>query len=267
MGARSPTASTPASERRNVSRQRRRHMSDLELRGAGDADDGVTGGDPSETAGGFTRRRMMGYLIAAPTLVAAAQWADPVEAAVPTIQASDAFDLADLLNLAAESTANLVSVRVNSDGTAAFDLHRCEVGQGITTATAMIIADEMDIPLDRVKIKLADARPELLFNQLTGGSNSMHSIFTPVRTAAAAARGALMQAAASQLGVSISDLTARAGVITARDGRTATYGSLARKAAVTRSTVVAPQLKTRAALQIIGTDQKRIDGPDIVRGK
>jgi isoquinoline 1-oxidoreductase beta subunit len=210
---------------------------------------------------------MMGYLIAAPTLVAAAQWADPVQAAVPTIQASDAFDLSDLLNLAAESTANLVSVRVNSDGTASFDLHRCEVGQGITTATAMIIADEMDIPLDQVKITLADARPELLFNQLTGGSNSMHSIFTPVRTAAATARGQLMQAAASQLGVSVSDLTARAGVITARDGRSATYGSLAKKAAVTRSAVVTPQLKTRAALQLIGTDQRRIDAPQIVRGK
>jgi isoquinoline 1-oxidoreductase beta subunit len=131
----------------------------------------------------------------------------------------------------------------------------------------MIIADELDLPVDRVKIKLADARPELLFNQLTGGSNSMHSIFTPVRTAAATARGQLMQAAASQMGVSVSDLTARAGVITARDGRSATYGSLARTAAVSRSVVVTPQLKTRAALQIIGTDQKRIDGPDIVRGK
>ena len=242
-------------------------MTDLEMRGAGEADDGLTGGDPPEAAGGFTRRRMMGYLIAAPTLVAAAQWADPVQAAIPTIQPSDALDLSDLLNLAAESTANLVSVRVNGDGTASFDLHRAEVGQGITTATAMIIADEMDIPLDRVKIVLADARPELLFNQLTGGSNSMHSIFTPVRTAAATARGQLMQAASSQLGVAVSDLTARAGVITARDGRSATYGSLAKKAAVTRSAVVTPQLKTRAALQLIGTDQRRIDGPVIVRGK
>jgi isoquinoline 1-oxidoreductase beta subunit len=241
-------------------------MTDLEFHGE-PATYPVAVGSSSDGAGGFTRRRMMGYLIAAPTLVAAAQWAEPAAAALPTIQPSDAFDLADLLNLAAESTANLVSVRVNSDGTASFDLHRAEVGQGITTATAMIIADEMDIPLDRVKIKLADARPELLFNQLTGGSNSMHSIFTPVRTAAATARGQLMQAAASQMGVSVSELTARAGVITARDGRTATYGSLAKRAAVTRSAVVTPQLKTRAALQIIGTDQKRIDAPDIVRGK
>ena len=241
-------------------------MTDPEFRGDAETDPVAGDGSSSYGAGGFTRRRMMGYLIAAPTLVAAARWADPAEAAIPTIQASDAFDLSDLLNQAAAATANLVSVRVNSDGTASFDLHRAEVGQGITTATAMIIADEMDIPIDRVKIKLADARPELLFNQLTGGSNSMHSIFTPVRTAAATARGQLVAAAASQLGVSASDLTARAGVISARDGRSLTYGALAKKAAVTRSAVVTPQLKTRAALQLIGTDQKRIDAPAIVRG-
>jgi isoquinoline 1-oxidoreductase beta subunit len=243
-------------------------MTDLDYGVAGDEQLVAEGSSPTpETAGGITRRRMMGYLIAAPTLVAAARWADPAEAAIPTIQASDALDLSDLLNLAAASTASLVSVRVNSDGTAAFDLHRAEVGQGITTATAMIIADEMDIPIDRVRITLADARPELLFNQLTGGSNSMHSIFTPVRTAAATARGQLMQAAAAQLGVAVSDLTARAGVITAPDGRSATFGSLAKKAAVTRSAVVTPQLKTRAALQLVGTDQRRIDGPAIVRGQ
>ena len=231
-------------------------MTDLEL-----------GGLPTEeTAGGMTRRRMIGYLVAAPTLVAAASWADPVEAAIPTVQLSDAFDLSDLLNLAAASTAALVSVRVNSDGTASFALHRAEVGQGITTATAMLIADEMDIPVSRVKITLADARPDLVFNQLTGGSNSMHSIYGPVRTAAAAARGQLVQAAAAQLGVSASDLSVRNGVISARDGRSATFGSLARKARVTRSAVVTPQLKTRAALRIVGSDQKRIDGPEIVRG-
>ena len=77
---------------------------------------------------------------------------------------------------------------VNHDGTVSFALPRAEVGQGITTAVAMTIADEMDLPVDKVTVTLADARPELVFNQLTGGSNTMHAIFTPVRTAAAIAR-------------------------------------------------------------------------------
>ena len=86
-------------------------------------------------------------------------------------------------------TSNLITVAVNPDGTVSFALPRAEVGQGITTAVAMTIADEMGIALDKVTVTLADARPELLFNQLTGGSNTMHAIYTPVRVAAALARG------------------------------------------------------------------------------
>ena len=58
----------------------------------------------------------------------------------------------------------------------------------------MTIAEELDLPLDKVNVTLADARPELVWNQITGGSNTMHSIFTPVRMAAAIARGALLEA-------------------------------------------------------------------------
>ena len=64
----------------------------------------------------------------------------------------------------------------------------------------MTIADEMDVPLDKVKVTLADARPELVWNQLTGGSNSMHSIYTPVRVAAAIARGSCSTPRPRELG-------------------------------------------------------------------
>jgi len=221
-----------------------------------------------ERAGGITRRKLMGYLLAAPTLVAAAQWdAAPAEAAIPSVQVTNALDLSDVLTLAALPTANMISVTVNSDGTASFALPRAEVGQGITTAVAMTIADEMDLPIEKVKVTLADARPELLFNQLTGGSNSMHSIFGPVRTAAAAARSRLLEAAAAELRVSEWDIRARDGVFTAADGRTATFGSLARKAAVTRTVAVNPKLKAAGALAMVGTDQRRIDALDIVTGR
>ncbi|MEA2222606.1 MAG: isoquinoline 1-oxidoreductase subunit beta, partial [Solirubrobacteraceae bacterium] len=245
-------------------------MSDLEhgrADGAGMPD--VEGPSPApESAGGITRRKLMGYLLAAPTLVAAAQWdAAPAEAAIPSIQVTNVLDLSDALTLAALPTANMISVTVNSDGTASFALPRAEVGQGITTAVAMTIADEMDLPIEKVKVTLADARPELLFNQLTAGSNSMHSIFTPVRTAAAAARSRLLEAAAAEMRVSTWDIRARDGVFTAADGRTATFGSLARKAAVTRTVAVSPQLKRAEALSMVGTDQRRIDARDIVTGR
>src|SRR5688500_14266757 len=92
-----------------------------------------------------TRRRCLGYLIAAPTLAVGVTWAagglgrDDAEAAIPSPpQPEDLFDLGDLQNLAALPTSGLISVQVNEDGTASFALHRCEVGQGITTTVAMI---------------------------------------------------------------------------------------------------------------------------------
>ena len=117
---------------------------------------------------GFTRRRMVGYLIAAPTLVAAARLGilpGEAKAAIPTVQPIDAIDLTDILTDAAMPTMPLLKVVVNPDGTASFDLPRAEVGQGITTAIAMTIADEMDLPLDKVHVTLADARPELVLER------------------------------------------------------------------------------------------------------
>ena len=46
-------------------------------------------------------------------------------------------------------TANLITVAVNPDGTVSFAMPRAEVGQGLTTSVAMVIAEEMGIPLDR----------------------------------------------------------------------------------------------------------------------
>src|SRR3954463_10908416 len=202
-------------------------------------------GQGIEAPRGITRRRMVGYLIAAPTLVAAARWGfapETAHAAVPTAQLVDQYDLSDFLTDAARPTNALLTVTVNPDGTAAFALPRAEVGQGITTAITMTIADEMDLPVEKVKVTLADARPELVWNQLTGGSNTMHALYEPVRTAAATARGQLAATAARELGVDESALRLRAGVFTAPDGRTRSFAQLATKAAVTHDTEVTPTL-------------------------
>src|SRR5437016_1564142 len=116
----------------------------------------------TEGSAAFSRRRFLGYLIAAPTLMAGAEllMAGPTNAAQPT--------------------SNLITVVVNPDGTASFALPRSENGQGITTSIAMVIAEEMGLPLEKVKVTLADARPELVWNQLTGGSNTLHAMYTPV---------------------------------------------------------------------------------------
>jgi isoquinoline 1-oxidoreductase subunit beta len=230
------------------------------------ADPGMEGASPAgDGPGGLSRRRFLGYLIAGPTVIAGAQLlaAPAAQASIPTIQPVDAFDLSDLLNAAAAATSGLITVVVNSDGTVSFALPRAEVGQGITTAVAMTIADEMGLPIDKVNVTLADARPELIWNQLTGGSNSMHSIFTPVRMAAATARGQLTHTAAKVLGHPAADLVVRDGVITAPDGTSATFAELSRKGAVSKTRTVRAQLRP---LSLVGTAQPRIDAHDIVTG-
>ncbi|MGH3264993.1 MAG: molybdopterin cofactor-binding domain-containing protein, partial [Trebonia sp.] len=169
---------------------------------------------------GSSRRRFLGYLVAAPTLVVAAQVGaqsvrpKQADAAIPSLPSpEELFDLGDLQDLAALPTSNMIAVRINTDGTASFALPRAEVGQGITTLMAQLISEELELPIDKIDITLADARPELLFNQLTGGSNSTRSMYTPVRTAAAIARERLTAAAAKQWSVPASTLTARNGAI------------------------------------------------------
>ena len=220
-------------------------------------------------ARGLSRRQFIGYVIAASTLVTAAELgrAQPAAAAIPTEQPVDSFDLTDLLTDAALATASLITIAVNPDGTVSFALPRAEVGQGITTAIAMVIAEEMDLSLDKVHMTLADARPELVWNQLTGGSNSVHSLYDQVRVAAAIARGRLTAAAAEALQAPIAKLKLQNGTVVGLDGKAVTYGELSGAAAAAKTAAVLAQLKPRSEFSLVGTPQRRIDALDAVTGR
>jgi isoquinoline 1-oxidoreductase beta subunit len=229
---------------------------------------------PEDSLENPTRRRFLGYLLAAPTLAVGVTWADAAlgaedaEAAIPSLpQPENIFDLGDLQNLAALPTSGLIAVQVNEDGTASFALHRTEVGQGITTTVAMMIAEELDLPIDKVHITLADARPELMMNQLTGGSNSVRSIHTPVRTASAIARQQLVRTAAAQWRVPEGEVTTKDGVLSHKSGKSASYGSLAKAAASDRTVQVSATLKAAADFKVLGKPQNRIDAHDIITGR
>lgn len=220
------------------------------------------------------RRRFLGYVLAASTLTVAASLGESAvapgraEAAVPSLPGpSEIYDLNDMLTDAALPTANLITIQVDADGTASFVLPRAEVGQGITTSSAMLIAEELDLPLEKVKVSLADARPELLFNQMTGASNTTISTFTPIRVAAATARARLLEAAAAQFGEAASTLTTRAGVVTSPRGKSATYGELAAKAASRTTLQLGVTLKKPAQFGVIGTPRGRIDALAAVTGR
>ncbi|MEV0597789.1 molybdopterin cofactor-binding domain-containing protein [Streptomyces sp. NPDC050315] len=225
--------------------------------------------DDDESTHALPRRRFLGYVLAAPTLVAAAELgpAPKARADIPSAEITELVDLNDVMTAAALPTSNLITVEVGRDGTVSFALPRAEVGQGITTSTAMLIAEEMDVPLEQVRVTLADARPELVFNQLTGASNTTISTFTPIRVAAAVARGRLLQAAADELGAAITDLTLKAGVITGPAGKSIGIGALSEKAASVRTQRMSVELKPREQFTVIGRPHNRIDALAAVTGR
>ena len=160
--------------------------------------------------GGIARRRFLTWMMAAPVLTVGAKAMvrpAPAEAQIPSNpQFGDIQDLGDQIELVALPTAHLVKLEVLEDSTVRLHLHRAEVGQGLMTACAMLIADEMEIPLSQVDVVLREASPELVYNQLTGGSSSIRTLYRPIRQAAGAARDTLMAAAAEEAGVSVDEL-------------------------------------------------------------
>jgi isoquinoline 1-oxidoreductase beta subunit len=231
--------------------------------------------DAVPAPGTIGRRRFLGYVVAASTLTVAAELGEAVlaptraAAVVPSVPGpAEIYDLNDMLTHATLPTANLITIRIDTDGTASFALPRAEVGQGVTTSSAMLVAEELDLPLDKVRVTLADARPELLFNQITGGSNTTISTFTPIRVAAAVARGRLLEAAALELGEALGTLTAKAGVITSSvTGKSLTFGELAEKAAAVTTSQVSVTLKESSEFKVIGTAQRRVDALEAVTGR
>ncbi|NRQ48377.1 xanthine dehydrogenase family protein molybdopterin-binding subunit [Aeromicrobium stalagmiti] len=225
--------------------------------------------EDDDTSSGTDRRRFLTYLVAAPTLTIAVQLGidggSPAAALVP--QPADIIDLGELLILAGAATSGMLTIEITEDGTARLALPRAEVGQGITTTFSMLLAEELDLALDDVEVTLADARPELLFNQLTGGSNTVRSMYDPVRRAAAAARGRLLAAAAARWKVSTSGLTTSGGVVSGPDGRTATYAELTADAASSGLPNLRVSPKKPADYEVIGTPTGRVDARKAVTGQ
>lgn len=229
--------------------------------------------EPSTRDGPVNRRGFLTFMVAAPTLTVAARLgldlAAPAtaEAALPSLPgAADIVDLGDVLILAGLPTSNLLVLEVAEDGTVRLELPRAEVGQGITTAAAMLVAEELDLPVSSVRVTLSDARSELLFNQLTGGSNTIRSIYHPVRSAAAVARARLVGAAAQQWAVPVNQLSTRDGKVVAADGRRAGYGSLSAAASKASLADVAATPKPESTHRTIGTPTSRVDARAMVTG-
>lgn len=123
-------------------------------------------------------------------------------------------------------------VRITPDGTIVIFSKGPEIGQGIKTAFAMIIAEELDADWSHVRAEQAAVNPAVFGRQTAGGSRSIPTSWDQLRRAGAAARAMLVAAAAKQWNVAAADLTTANSVVThAPSGRTLGYGELAGSAA------------------------------------
>jgi isoquinoline 1-oxidoreductase beta subunit len=236
--------------------------------------DGDSSHEPSTDKTPVSRRRFLTYLVAAPTLTLAvdlgldAATGHTAEAAIPSLPGpAEIMDLGDVLILAGMPTSHMLVLEVADDGTVTLDLPRAEVGQGITTAVAMLVAEEMDLPLTKVRVTLSDARSELVWNQLTGGSNTIRSVYGPVRDTAAAARARMVATAGQQWNVPAGRLVTRDGSVVAPDGRSATYGSLSAAAAKATLPGLVARPKPESEHRLVGTPTSRVDARAMVTGR
>ena len=152
------------------------------------------------------------------------------------------------------------------DGTVHVTAHRSEMGQGIRTALAQVVADELDADWSRVVVDQADGDAKY-GDQNTDGSRSILLNYERLRTAGAAARLMLRQAAAQHWGVGVDEVEAtNHEVIHAGNGQRLGYGDLAGIAA-TLPVPEDPPRKSEAEHRYIGKHAVHVDAADIVRGK
>lgn len=164
-------------------------------------------------------------------------------------------------------------VRIDIDGTVTVVSKHLEMGQGVYTGVATLVAEELDADWSKVKVEGAPADAKRYFNlywggaQGTGGSTAMANSWEQLRKAGATARAMLVQAAAEKWKVSASEITVSKGVVThSASNRTATFGELA-PAAGKLPVPTEVKLKDPADFVLIGKQAKRKDSVDKTNGK
>lgn len=162
-------------------------------------------------------------------------------------------------------------VRIDSDGTVTVVIDRSEMGQGVATAFAMLVAEELEVELSQMRLAFAPAAPiynnPIFDEQLTGGSTSVRGEWERMRRAGASARSALIAAAAERWGVSEGECSAKAGAVYhAGTGQWLDYPALLAQA-VRKSPPEHPPLKPASAFRLIGRAMPRLDIPAMVAGR
>jgi isoquinoline 1-oxidoreductase beta subunit len=160
-------------------------------------------------------------------------------------------------------------LRIGADDSITIVVDRSEMGQGVYTALPMLVAEELDVDLSRIKIVAAPVGDPyvnvLNGGQVTGTSNSVQDAWEKLRKAGAQARLMLIAAAAQRWHVKPSDCQAHDGRVISAQGKTASYGELAEAASKLPVPKDVP-LKDASQFRLIGKPLPRLDTAGKVDG-
>jgi isoquinoline 1-oxidoreductase beta subunit len=153
-------------------------------------------------------------------------------------------------------------VRVGNDNSVTIICARSEMGQGVFTAMPMLIAEELDVDITKVKVDFAPAGEAyvnaMLGGQLTGGSTSVRDAYDKLRVAGAQARAVLVQAAANNWKVDPAACKTQDAWVLGPNGQKASYGELA-PAAAKLTPPKEPALKPAGSFRYVGKPLPRFD--------
>jgi isoquinoline 1-oxidoreductase beta subunit len=159
-------------------------------------------------------------------------------------------------------------VHVRPNGQISLIVAKSEMGQGIKTGLAMILAEEAAVDWKSVTVEQAETRPDLYAHMGTGGSGSTMESYKPLRQAGATVRELMTTAAAAKWSVPHSECMASRGAVGhAKSSRSASYGELLE--AAQKLPLPDPEkvpLKNEKDFELIGHDTPRVDIPSKVNG-
>ncbi len=157
-------------------------------------------------------------------------------------------------------------IKIAKDGYVSIYSPNPEIGQGVKTSMPMLIAEELDIPWEKVLVVQAKYNKKEYTRQVAGGSQSIRFGWDALRQTGATAKQMLINAAAIEWGVAPSTCKAIQGVVTNSKGETFGYGDIVTKAKM----LEIPEnvtLKKPSEYTIIGTNKINVDASKIVTGQ